>query len=211
MRYNIPAQAEDLDGIARVFIKAFPDSVRHYVGRNINPALPADLFRIAFDAEPLALIVAVVDSEVAGYILAPSKFSHLFSAAVMHRDVYETFWRWITGRYGIGVRPVVIAARNWFYLWRESREGRVQVEARILSVAVDPDFQGCGIGTRLVQLGLEYLKSVGSDKVRLEVRPANIPAKHVYEKLGFEPVGHTRDTQGEWLIMVKDMSGDVQG
>jgi RimJ/RimL family protein N-acetyltransferase len=50
---------------------------------------------------------------------------------------------------------------------------------------------------------------LGSEKVRLEVRPWNSSARHVYEKAGFEYVGQMSDSQGEWLVMVKDMVGGV--
>jgi ribosomal protein S18 acetylase RimI-like enzyme len=66
-----------------------------------------------------------------------------------------------------------------------------------------------GIGTGLVQAGLDYLASRGAGRVRLEVRPDNIVALRIYEKLGFKITGQTRDTQKDWLIMVKEMVEDV--
>ena len=39
-------------------------------------------------------------------------------------------------------------------------------------------------------------------EVRLEVRPWNAGAVHVYRKTGWREAGRTRDVEGEWLVMV---------
>ena len=198
------ADPDDLLGIAEVFLAAFPESVDHYVGHEIGPHAIRDAFAIPLDAEPEALIVAEVGGRIAGYALTPSKFSDIARTAIFHGHLGRMFGRWLAGRYGIGLRPVRITARNWLAIWREAREEELHAEARILSIAVSPDFQGMGIGTGLMRHGLAYLESKGEKRVRLEVRPGNAAAIHVYEKLGFETRGRTRDTQGEWLIMIRE-------
>jgi len=55
----------------------------------------------------------------------------------------------------------------------------------IISIAVDPDHRGKGIGERLVKALLEKFKENGMKKVRLEVRISNIAAINLYKKLGF--------------------------
>jgi len=55
-----------------------------------------------------------------------------------------------------------------------------------------------------VQKGLAYLAACGAPRVRLEVRPDNTAALRLYERLGFATVGRTRDSQGEWLIMIRE-------
>ncbi|MBV9412342.1 MAG: GNAT family N-acetyltransferase, partial [Acidimicrobiia bacterium] len=49
----------------------------------------------------------------------------------------------------------------------------------------DPDFEGHGLGRRLVLAGLDWLTSKGLDIGMLYVDAANAGAVHVYEKLGF--------------------------
>jgi len=202
------ATREDLPGIAEIFLAAFPKSVRHYVGREIEPRVIIDVFAIALDSEPGAFLMAEVEGKVAGYIFSPAKFSDVVRAAILRSHLLKIFGRWIIGRYGIGLRPAFIAVRNWLSIWREAREEQHHAEARILSIAVSPQHQGLGIGTGLTRLGLEYLRECGEKTVRLEVRPDNLCAIHVYEKLGFQAKGRTKDTQGEWLIMLCDLSGD---
>ena len=202
VEYRHAAQG-DLIAAAEVFLSAFPQSVQHYVGHEIGPAVVADVLAIALDCEPGGFFVAVLNGRVSGYIFAPADFPGLARTAVRHWHLARMFARWSSGRYGIGLRPVRLAVWNWLHLWRESRDPTLRSDARILSVAVAPDAQGRGIGSELLRLGLEYLESRGAALVRLEVRPDNLAAIHVYEKHGFKVKGRTNDTQGEWLIMVR--------
>lgn len=194
---------DDLCAVGQIFITAFPESVRYYTRKTISPGVLADLFAICLDAEPACFSVAVVDGHIAGYIIAPAHFSRISRVAVTHSHLWRLAWRWLTGRYGIGIRPVYIAALNWLKLLRHSHDEFGAIDARILSIAVDPAFQGHGIGSGLMERGLAYLTEQGVAAVRLEVRPDNASALHVYEKSGFIGKGCTRDTQGAWLIMVK--------
>lgn len=52
--------------------------------------------------------------------------------------------------------------------------------------AVDPDFQRRGIAMKLVQWGLEEAKRRGGLEATTE---ASVMGRHVYRKLGFQPVG----------------------
>jgi ribosomal-protein-alanine N-acetyltransferase len=201
------ANRKDLRAIGHIFLAAFPESVEHYVGHPVGPSVIEDAFAIVLDAEPEAFFVAAVDGKVAGYIVAPTRFSRIVRTAILHGHVLRMSWHWISGRYRVGIKPVWIAVRNWLGLVSEARQGELHAEARILSIAVDPTCQGMGIGTGLMKLGMDYLRSRGEKLVRLEVRPDNRAAIHIYEKYGFEARGVTRDTQGEWLVMILDLSG----
>jgi ribosomal protein S18 acetylase RimI-like enzyme len=74
-----------------------------------------------------------------------------------------------------------------------------------LNVAVDPDLQGRGVATALVQAGLAAMRDLGVTEVRLEVRPWNRGALRLYEKTGWREVGRTRDLEGEWIVMVASL------
>ena len=65
---------------------------------------------------------------------------------------------------------------------------RVDLEERtghIMNLAIDPSFRRRGLGTLLLQQGLQYLKELGADRAELEVRIHNAPAIQLYEKYGF--------------------------
>jgi [ribosomal protein S18]-alanine N-acetyltransferase len=203
-----PAQRSDLPQIADLFFRAFPESVCHVVGTAKVPTRGiADAMAILLDAEPQALRVAAEGDRVAGYIFSPRKLTGVWKVALLRGHVCRLAWRWLTGRYGIGLRAVWKIITNKLTVVRSAKDATVECDARIFSVAVDPAYQGRGLGTRLTQEGLQYLQSVGAERVRLEVRPDNLAARHVYEKLGFQSHDRmTEDSQGKWLIMFKDLT-----
>jgi ribosomal protein S18 acetylase RimI-like enzyme len=58
----------------------------------------------------------------------------------------------------------------------------------IYMVAVDPDFQGDGIGTALTEFALDWMKDAGMSIAMVETGgdSGHAPARHTYEKVGFE-------------------------
>ena len=61
-------------------------------------------------------------------------------------------------------------------------------EAEILRIAVIPEKRNCGQGYVLLEHILKMLSTGGASNVFLEVRTGNIPARRLYEKLGFENI-----------------------
>jgi ribosomal-protein-alanine N-acetyltransferase len=58
-------------------------------------------------------------------------------------------------------------------------------EAEILTLAVEKQFRGQGLGRALVAALLERLRAEGVRRVSLEVRSANAAARGLYASLGF--------------------------
>lgn len=58
----------------------------------------------------------------------------------------------------------------------------------IYMVAVDPDYQGRGIGSGLIEFALTWMKDAGMAMAMVETGgdPCHAPARHTYEKAGFE-------------------------
>ena len=65
-------------------------------------------------------------------------------------------------------------------------------DAELLLLAVAPQAQGNGIGSRLLSQFIDDAKKNGASKIHLEVRDGN-PAVHIYEAAGFAPVGRRRN------------------
>jgi GNAT superfamily N-acetyltransferase len=57
----------------------------------------------------------------------------------------------------------------------------------IYMVAVEPDFQGQGIGSTLINFALDWMKDVGMSMAMVETGgdPGHAPARRTYEKVGF--------------------------
>lgn len=204
--YRLAAE-RDMERVGRLFAAAFPESVRHYFPSSPPDRVVAEPFRLCLAAEPEAFFVAEgAGGEIAGYLFAPSRTDRIPWVALSKGFALRWLWRWVSGAYGIGMAPVRALAANKLDFLASARAPKIQANARILSIAVQPQHQGKGIAGGLCRLGLERLDRLGVSPVRLEVRPENRPAMALYTNLGFRPVGSTRDSQGEWLIMLRHLS-----
>ncbi len=115
---------------------------------------------------------------------------------VMDLDVYREFypdWRVSQQKAVEGV----CAAEDtnvWIAIDAGTTVGFVAVKldsdssmGEIYMVAVDPDFQGRGIGTALIEFALDRMKDAGMSVAMVETGadPGHAPARHTYEKAGF--------------------------
>ncbi len=80
-----------------------------------------------------------------------------------------------------GEEPVVVAS-HWTKVEPGADEGEVYV------VAVDPGYQGMGLGRAVTALGLDHLARVGVRTIDLYVEADNEPAVATYRRWGFERV-----------------------
>lgn len=62
-------------------------------------------------------------------------------------------------------------------------------ESHLLNVCVHPECQGHGFGKAMVEHLLLRARARNATSMFLEVRPSNVAAYHLYEKLGFNEIG----------------------
>lgn len=78
-------------------------------------------------------------------------------------------------------------------------------EIQLINIAVHPDKRGRGLGLFLMTKMIETGIAKGMRDVWLEVRPSNLTALGLYQKLGFKGVGrrprYYRETNEDALIM----------
>jgi len=86
-------------------------------------------------------------------------------------------------------------------------------EAELLSIAVDEKYRGRGLSRDLLQTHLGHLAGRGIRTVFLEVEENNQPARRLYQRAGFEPVGRREryysDSSGQdlnALVLKRDLS-----
>lgn len=81
-------------------------------------------------------------------------------------------------------------------------------EAHITTFAVHPRYRRRRIGERLLLALLDLAREVGAREATLEVRLSNLPARRLYEKYGFRPVGirprYYTDNNEDALIMTTE-------
>ena len=78
-------------------------------------------------------------------------------------------------------------------------------ESDVMNVAVSESARGKGIGEALMRQLMVELSAIHSEKLTLEVRASNLPARGLYAKLGFSEVGvrknYYRDPREDALIL----------
>ena len=86
-------------------------------------------------------------------------------------------------------------------------------EAHILNLAVHPEFQGLGLGRRMLRHLLRLAGRRTVTEAFLEVRPSNARAIGLYRSLGFHEVGrrkgYYRDPDGREDALVLSLSLDT--
>ncbi|MFB2977362.1 GNAT family N-acetyltransferase [Microseira sp. BLCC-F43] len=115
----------------------------------------------------------------------------------MDADVYRAFYpdNWRVSQQK-AVEGVCAAddTNVWVAIAADSTVGFVAVKlhsessmGEIYMVAVDPDFQGQGIGSALIEFALDWMKDAGMSVAMVETGgdPGHAPARRTYEKRGF--------------------------
>jgi ribosomal-protein-alanine N-acetyltransferase len=81
-------------------------------------------------------------------------------------------------------------------------------EAHVTTFAVDPRWRRRGVGERMLLALLDLAVARRAREATLEVRLSNMPARRLYEKYGFRPVGirprYYSDNGEDALIMTTD-------
>jgi len=85
-------------------------------------------------------------------------------------------------------------------------------EAHIITFAIHPEWRRQHIGDRLLLAMIDIAMDAGANETTLEVRLSNLPARRLYEKFGFRPVGlrarYYSDNGEDALIMTTDQLRD---
>ena len=116
----------------------------------------------------------------------------------MDADLYQTFYpdNWRASQQK-AVEDVCAAEDTnvWIAMDADSITGFVAVKlhledsmGEIYMVAVDPNFQGQGIGSTLIKFALDWMKNVGMSVAVVETGgdSGHASARHTYEKVGFK-------------------------
>lgn len=117
--------------------------------------------------------------------------THVPEVLALERQLYP--YPWTEGNFLDSLRYPDYGA----WVWQDARlrvrayaiANLVIDEAHLLNIAVDPSFQGCGLGKQVLHWVALQMQSRGAISMLLEVRPSNAAARHIYQGFGFEPIG----------------------
>lgn len=151
--------------------------------------------------EPRGFLGAYVDGELAGYAIFVRSLKRVQREAIRSGAVLRWAFAALRGGFGLRLSAIPRILANKVLFVRSGGRYQTKGDAQLLNIAVLPGRQGKGIATALVRAGLGAMRELGVPEVRLEVRPWNAGAVHLYRKTGWREAGRTRDMEGEWLVM----------
>ncbi len=148
------------------------------------------------------------------YYLRRMEEGDLFEVHAIERVSFPNPWHLSTFRGEIHNRPIstsyVIVHRlekriiGYIIYWH------LQDEVQISNIAVHPDFRRMGIGESILKQVLAQLEEGGARLISLEVRPSNMAAIKLYNKLDFDILGirknYYHNPQEHAIVMGKFLS-----
>jgi len=115
---------------------------------------------------------------------------------------FDPLWRYVsqTFAHALGSLPYFVVAelagQTIGYLFSSQQGDR----GHLIRVAVHPDFQGCGIGARLLTEAIEFFRTEGAKVVTLNTQKDNTISQRLYRRFGFRPMGE------EALVLRRDLA-----
>ncbi len=92
---------------------------------------------------------------------------------------------------------------------------KMNTEAHVTNIMVDPEWQHQGLGTYLMKLMIDYAQKANCSFISLEVRIDNENAKKLYQALGFTVKlvrpNYYQDVHKDGLNMVLDLTTQKKG
>lgn len=160
-----------------------------------------DVWAFIRKVEPRGFLAAREDGRLVGYAIFVPSLKRVQREAILRGAIFRWTLHALRGGFGLRLSALPRVLLNKVMFMRSGGRYRSQGDAQLLNIAVDPQAQGSGIATALVQAGLQAMRELGVPEVRLEVRPWNLAAVRLYEKTGWHEAGRTHDLEGEWLVM----------
>lgn len=195
-----PLTSNDIEEITRVHLLAFPDAAMSKMGQPIV----AHYYRWQFEAPHKLVALGYFEGPVlAGFCFAGifygavggfvKRYKRLLIVAILKKP-WLIFDSDVRQRLATGVKIL-------FRKKRQAPSSRSKAFS-ILSIAVDPEIQGKGIGRKLVAATEVVCKDWHYSRIHLTVHERNVQAVEFYRRLGFSV---EKAHQGE-LEMNKELS-----
>ncbi len=198
-----PGSLNNAREIAEIYQAAFPESVDLFFGKKSPEKLLNLLeltFLLTFYWGAKAMLMKDESGEISGYCL----YSDVDSYRGRNFPKVMGLLFQIAGK--ITLSEVVHLLRNRVIMATSMRHTRKvpKPQARILSIAINPAYQGQGVGTSLFHSTLDSIKD---QRIGLNVRADNPSARSLYAGAGFQECGTAKDLQGTWLALFREPPG----
>lgn len=192
------ARPEDSEAVAALHARQIPWGLLSRLGEGFVASFYATMF-----GSPLGFGFIAEDGErLVGFATAVTDW----------RQFYREFLR---GHLALAVRAFAsgLGEGRWRRLLETSRYAASDdlPPAELVSIALDPDTRGSGVGGELVQRVLDEFSARGVDAVRVTAGSTNEPANRLYERSGFRLHASIEIHPGETAAVYVITLGAPQG
>jgi ribosomal-protein-alanine N-acetyltransferase len=110
----------------------------------------------------------------------------------LDQDVFGPIWhKQIADFRGALRRAFLFTVARWDdqiigYQWSE----KVEEHGHLTRLAVRPDWEGKGVGTRLLTEAMVAMVRAGATWITLNTQEDNLRSRRLYERHGFRPINH---------------------
>jgi len=205
MEYRI-AKKIDIPSCASLYIDGFRQQLHSIFGKNICENLFVDFLSFVSRVEKDGFIVACENNNVVGFSIM-TKNPVKFFLKISLLSFFPCIWGMLSGRYrGINIYKGLSSFFDFLKFFNVSKKAgkKYKKAGQVITMVVSENMRGQGIGGKLLNAGIEYLKKHTST-VKLEVRADNAPAIHLYKKNGFFELGRVKSKVGTSIIMIKNL------
>ncbi len=140
-------------------------------------------------------------------VVTPMRRRHLRGVLRIEHQVYSRPWSMglFLGELAAPAGRSYVVARIGSSVVGYAGAMAVLDDGHITTVAVDPEWNRFGIGTRLLACTVRRVVALGVQQLTLEVRMSNTEAQRLYQRFGFAPAGVRRgyyvDTNEDAMVM----------
>lgn len=181
-----PAILADAKPLARLWMATFPDKFGPILGEKAEPVL-CDWLRLS-QRHLGTTTIAELDGQFAGFIT-------LETPAAPHVD--DGRWLW----HALQLNNSIFGALRGLVLMSliDTQRPTNPYEVYIEMLGVDSAWRGQGVGSCLIRHAENTAHQQGAGQLALAVVSDNIPAIHLYKKLGFKIKSEHRSRRLRWV------------
>jgi ribosomal protein S18 acetylase RimI-like enzyme len=183
---------DDVTAAAEIHLRSFPGFFLSFLG----PSFLKEFYRNMVDSPFGVAIVVCCQNEVAGLACGSYKIS------AFYRDFIKTRWLNLSlaALPSVVKKPSTAVRLMRAIITRPGFDKDISIPGELSSIAVDPEWEGRGLGRALLTAFLQRMKSSGCTEMTLDTdRDNNERVNAFYLRNGFTLAGTDRTPEGRWM------------
>lgn len=189
----VPLQANWIEGVTQIHMDALPNDFLPGLGFGF---LNDIFYPAALKCEHARIYSAVMDDQPLGFVIVTQNSSRFFRSIVSAQ-----LWNFVK----TGIRSSFSSPdqfkKNIDIILSSLKKGVNEEYGEIYEIAVRPDRQGQGIGRKLVQASMDYLKENGLPGIKIKTRKENTAWVQFFLGLGWQLAQEMELVDNRYVIL----------